>query len=96
MSERKSLQEFINHWVALINGPVPSREQFSLWLALHSDETVFYGITATAKKFLQERGNMSLTYLTKYASKVMSNRTPATIPDREKQYVTHLRKTLYR
>jgi hypothetical protein len=95
MSERKSLPEFIGLWVSLINGPVPSREQFSLWTVLHADDVVLYGITATAKKFMMEHGKMGAEYLTRYASKVMSNRAPSQIPKGGKQYAAYLRKTLY-
>ena len=95
MTDRKSVQDFIQLWTSTIKGPLPTREQFSLWMALHSDDVVFHGIATTAKKFIQENGRMDLSYLTKYASRVMINKSPVMVPCCEKQRVYELRKKLY-
>lgn len=75
ISNATTFTDLKTFWAQCELGQPPSDGQFIVWLELHKYEVVRQGIARTAMKNLQLRGQMSLDYKIRFASKVMRTRT---------------------
>ena|SRR2546425_5307362 len=75
IKERIQLLEAVNElWKTLLPGaPIPSQQQFDLWLDLHTPESLVKAIKGTARKRNSLNGQMSLEYLVRYCSKAANS-----------------------
>jgi hypothetical protein len=80
------MRELIQLWTQTL-GTAPSKEQFTVWTALHTPEVVRQAILKTAAKDLSLGRTMSLDYKLRFASKVMltqTERNAANVANRER------------
>ena len=69
-----TITDLISLWQRVLGIP-PSKEQFEIWVELHSLETIKHGILKTAVKNQNRGGTMSHDHRERFASKVMSTKT---------------------
>jgi hypothetical protein len=58
-------------WAKVLGQPVPSEQQFLIWMESHPSDVVRYGILRTATKNQTLGGTMSDDHRIRFASKVM-------------------------
>lgn len=62
-------------WKSMITAFCPSKEQFSLWLNLHTIETLRHSVVETGKKYMRTGCTMNEEYAIRYCSSAANNRT---------------------
>jgi hypothetical protein len=58
-------------WAKVLGQPVPSEQQFIIWMESHPSDVVRYGILRAATKNQMMGGSMSQDHKIRFASKVM-------------------------
>lgn len=69
-----TIDSLMEMWSSMFPDKPLNRSQFALWMMLNGADITYYGIKATAKKYVAMNCNMDKEYLVRYASGCMRNR----------------------
>jgi len=70
--------ELASLWADVVPVPVPTPQQFQLWLRMHSPRVVREALLETAKKVISTPGEWELDRAVRFASGVMNARERTT------------------